>query len=76
MFAKMLKIGYNKTTYTAVKKWGVLMRRKVYTKDQILKAAYDVVAKEGFKGFTARNIAKRWGFRHSRFIWNSKTWKI
>ncbi len=24
------------------------MRRKVYTKDQILKAAYDVVAKEGF----------------------------
>ena len=48
------------------------MRRKVYTKDQILKAAYDVVAKEGFKGFTARNIAKRWGFRHSRFIWNSK----
>ncbi|HAP8781889.1 TPA: TetR/AcrR family transcriptional regulator, partial [Enterococcus faecium] len=35
------------------------MRRKVYTKDQILKAAYDVVAKEGFKGFTARNIAKK-----------------
>ncbi len=61
MFAKILKIGYNKTTYTAVKKWGVLMRRKVYTKDQILKAAYDVVAKEGFKGFTARNIAKKMG---------------
>ena len=37
------------------------MRRKVYTKDQILKAAYDVVAKEGFKGFTARNIAKKMG---------------
>lgn len=52
------------------------MRRKVYTKDQILKAAYDVVAKEGFKGFTARNIAKRWDFdtadlsgiqKHGRF---------
>ena len=37
------------------------MRRKVYTKDQILKAAYEVVAKEGFKGFTARNIAKKMG---------------
>lgn len=37
------------------------MRRKVYTRDQILKAAYDVVVKEGFKGFTARNIAKKMG---------------
>ncbi|EPI00677.1 MULTISPECIES: TetR/AcrR family transcriptional regulator [unclassified Enterococcus] len=37
------------------------MRRKVYTKEQILKAAYEVVAKEGFKGFTARNIAKKMG---------------
>ena len=37
------------------------MRRKVYTKDQILKAAYDVVAKEGFKGFTARNNCEKDG---------------
>lgn len=37
------------------------MRRKVYTKDQILKAAYEVVEKEGFSGFTARNIAKKMG---------------
>ncbi len=64
----MLKIGYNKTTYTAVKKWGVLMRRKVYTKDQILKAAYDVVAKEGLKDLLREILLKRWGFRHSRFI--------
>ncbi len=37
------------------------MRRKVYTKDQILKAAYDVISKEGFSKFTARNIAKKMG---------------
>ncbi|WP_159722480.1 TetR/AcrR family transcriptional regulator [Enterococcus sp. CSURQ0835] len=37
------------------------MRRKVYTKDQILKAAYEVVEHEGFSGFTARNIAKKMG---------------
>jgi hypothetical protein len=37
------------------------MRRKVYTKEQILKAAYEVVEKEGFAGFTARNIAKKMG---------------
>ncbi|MGM0124632.1 hypothetical protein IGI37_002026 [Enterococcus sp. AZ194] len=37
------------------------MRRKIYTKEQILKAAYDVVSTEGFAGFTARNIAKRMG---------------
>ena len=37
------------------------MRRKVYTKDQILKAAYEVVESEGFSGFTARNIAKKMG---------------
>lgn len=37
------------------------MRRKVYTKDQILKAAYEVIAKEGFSKFTARNIAKKMG---------------
>lgn len=37
------------------------MRRKVYTKDQILKAAYDVISTEGFSKFTARNIAKKMG---------------
>ncbi|MFV0558029.1 MAG: TetR/AcrR family transcriptional regulator [Enterococcus sp.] len=37
------------------------MRRKVYTKEHILKAAYEVVAKEGFGKFTARNIAKKMG---------------
>lgn len=37
------------------------MRRKVYTKDQILKAAYELIAKEGFSKFTARNIAKKMG---------------
>lgn len=37
------------------------MRRKVYTKDQILKAAYEVISKEGFGKFTARNIAKKMG---------------
>ncbi|MFV0559482.1 MAG: TetR/AcrR family transcriptional regulator [Enterococcus sp.] len=37
------------------------MRRKVYTKEQILKAAYEVISKEGFSGFTARNIAKKMG---------------
>ncbi|EOL41870.1 TetR family transcriptional regulator [Enterococcus phoeniculicola] len=37
------------------------MRRKIYTKEQILRAAYEVVATEGFAGFTARNIAKRMG---------------
>lgn len=47
--------------YIAVKSRGVLMRRKVYKKDQILKAAYAVVVKEGFKGFTARNIARKMG---------------
>ncbi|BCA86083.1 TetR family transcriptional regulator [Enterococcus saigonensis] len=37
------------------------MRRKVYTKDQILKAAYEVISKDGFSKFTARNIAKKMG---------------
>ena len=37
------------------------MRRKVYTKDQILKAAYEVISKDGFGKFTARNIAKKMG---------------
>ncbi|WP_122646688.1 TetR/AcrR family transcriptional regulator [Enterococcus mediterraneensis] len=37
------------------------MRRKVYTKEHILKAAYEVISKEGFSKFTARNIAKKMG---------------
>lgn len=37
------------------------MRRKVYTKDYILKAAYELVEKEGFTNFTARNVAKKMG---------------
>ena len=34
------------------------MRRKVYTREHILKAAYELINKEGFGNFTARNIAK------------------
>ena len=37
------------------------MRRKVYTKDQILKAAHEVVLESGFEKFTARNVAKNMG---------------
>ena len=37
------------------------MRRKVYTKDQILKAAHEVVLESGFEKFTASNVAKKMG---------------
>ncbi|MFD2728032.1 TetR/AcrR family transcriptional regulator [Enterococcus camelliae] len=37
------------------------MRHKVYTKEQILKAARKLVAESGFEHFTARNIAKKMG---------------
>ncbi|MGX7197625.1 TetR/AcrR family transcriptional regulator [Enterococcus olivae] len=37
------------------------MRHKVYTREHILKAAYEVVAKDGFSNFTARNVAKKMG---------------
>ena len=37
------------------------MRHKVYTREHILKAAYEVISKEGFSNFTARNIAKKMG---------------
>lgn len=37
------------------------MRRKVYTRDYILKSAYQLVEKEGFGNFTARNVAKKMG---------------
>ncbi|KPG71060.1 TetR/AcrR family transcriptional regulator [Enterococcus sp. RIT-PI-f] len=37
------------------------MRRKVYTREHILKAAYELINKEGFGNFTARNIAKHMG---------------
>lgn len=36
-----------------------MARKKTITKDQILKAAYEVVATEGFSRFTARNIAAK-----------------
>lgn len=36
-----------------------MARRKTITRDQILNAAYDVVATEGFSRFTARNIASK-----------------
>ena len=47
------------------------MRRKVYTKDQILKAAHEVVLESGFEKFTARNVAKKMGIS-DRFI--GKLW--
>lgn len=37
----------------------MIVRRKVYTKEHILKAAYELISKEGFNNFTARNIAKK-----------------
>jgi AcrR family transcriptional regulator len=36
-----------------------MARKKTITRDQILNAAYEVVAKEGFSRFTARNIAAK-----------------
>jgi len=36
-----------------------MARKKTITKEQILNAAYDVVATEGFSRFTARNIASK-----------------
>lgn len=36
-----------------------MARRKTITRDQILNAAYEVVATEGFSRFTARNIAAK-----------------
>lgn len=38
-----------------------MVRKKIYTKEHILKATWEVVATEGFSGFTARNIAKKMG---------------
>jgi AcrR family transcriptional regulator len=38
-----------------------LVRKKVYTREQILQAAHELVEKEGFSKFTARNIAKQMG---------------
>ena len=34
------------------------MRYKIYTKEQIIKAGYNIVAREGFDKFTARNDAR------------------
>ncbi|KAF1303260.1 TetR/AcrR family transcriptional regulator [Enterococcus saccharolyticus] len=36
-----------------------MARKKTITREQILSAAYEVVAKEGFSRFTARNIAAK-----------------
>lgn len=36
-----------------------MARKKTITREQILNAAYQLVVEEGFKSFTARNIAKR-----------------
>ncbi|MDH6365307.1 AcrR family transcriptional regulator [Enterococcus sp. PF1-24] len=36
-----------------------MARRKTITREQILKAAYEIVATEGFSKFTARNIAHK-----------------
>ncbi|WP_225046948.1 TetR/AcrR family transcriptional regulator [Lacticaseibacillus kribbianus] len=36
-----------------------MARKKTITRDQILTAAYELVVEEGFKKFTARNIARR-----------------
>ncbi|WP_125704656.1 TetR/AcrR family transcriptional regulator [Lacticaseibacillus daqingensis] len=38
-----------------------MARKKLITRDQILHAAYELVVEEGFKRFTARNIARRMG---------------
>ncbi|WP_155828545.1 TetR/AcrR family transcriptional regulator [Schleiferilactobacillus shenzhenensis] len=38
-----------------------MARRKMITRDMILTSAYDLVVKDGFNNFTARNIAKRMG---------------
>ncbi|MDN6640238.1 MAG: TetR/AcrR family transcriptional regulator [Tetragenococcus sp.] len=37
------------------------MRHKVYTREHILKAAYDLIEREGFSNFTARNVATQMG---------------
>ena len=50
--------------------------KKTITKEQILTAAYEVVATEGFSKFTARNIANKMKCSTNRFIWNLKTWMI
>ena len=52
------------------------MRRKVYTRDYILKSAYELVEKEGFGNFTARNVAKKMGFQPNQSILNLKICKI
>lgn len=38
-----------------------MVRRKVYTKDQILKASHNIILREGFSGITARNVADKMG---------------
>lgn len=54
---RMNKMINNSTRYLRRQKQ--MARKKTITRDQILKAAYEVVAKEGFARFTARNIAAK-----------------
>ncbi|HIY57569.1 MAG TPA: TetR/AcrR family transcriptional regulator [Candidatus Tetragenococcus pullicola] len=37
------------------------MRRKIYTRELILQAAYEVMERDGFSGFTARSVADQLG---------------
>ncbi|QGP77169.1 TetR/AcrR family transcriptional regulator [Tetragenococcus halophilus] len=37
------------------------MRHKVYTREHILKAAYELIEKDGFSNFTARKVANQMG---------------
>ena len=43
-----------------------MARKKTITKEQILAAAYEVAATEGFTRFTARNIANKSGSKVSK----------
>ena len=53
-----------------------IMARKTITKEQILTAAYEVVATEGFSKFTARNIANKMKCSTPTDLFEFKTWMI
>ena len=44
------------------------MRRKVYTKDQILKADYEVVEMKVFLDLPLETLPKKWGSVHNQSI--------
>lgn len=50
--------------------------KKTITKEQILTAAYEVVATEGFSKFTARNIANKMKCSTQPIYLEFKTWMI